>query len=120
MSVNADFHSDFMINYGNLLPPMLADDIRIMIYIGMQARLSTPISTPGCWSGDQQCYALSCTKTDNDAFEAVSACQTPSDNSVGILVLRRHEPSRGHAPGEVSVPWRETVQCSTRHIRGLL
>ena len=38
MAVNADFHSDFMLNYDMLLPPMLADGVRIMIYIGMQAR----------------------------------------------------------------------------------
>ncbi len=38
MAVNADFHSDFMINYNMLLPPMLADGVRIMIYIGMQVR----------------------------------------------------------------------------------
>ena len=36
MAVNADFHSDFMLNYNMLLPPMLADGVRIMIYIGMQ------------------------------------------------------------------------------------
>ena len=64
MSVNADFHSDFMLNYGNLLPPMLADDIRIMIYIGMQARLR-PTSVLGSLRGhgtlpsvQQACWLL--------------------------------------------------------------
>ena len=46
MAVNADFHSDFMLNYNMLLPPMLADGVRIMIYIGMQ--VSTRV---GCCCG---------------------------------------------------------------------
>lgn len=42
MAVNADFHSDFMLNYGMLLPPMLADGVRVMIYIGMQVSAQLP------------------------------------------------------------------------------
>ena len=43
MAVNADFHSDFMLNYNMLLPPMLADGVRIMIYIGMQVSTALPL-----------------------------------------------------------------------------
>ena len=36
-TVNTDIApTDFMINYGHLLPPMLADGVRIMIYVGME------------------------------------------------------------------------------------
>ena len=35
-TVNADFQPDFMLNYGELLPPMLADGVRVMIYIGLE------------------------------------------------------------------------------------
>ncbi len=44
MAVNADFHSDFMLNYNQLLPPMLADGVRIMIYIGMQVSAGWSLS----------------------------------------------------------------------------
>ena len=36
MSVNTDFAPDFMLNYGALLPPMLADGVRVMIYVGLE------------------------------------------------------------------------------------
>ena len=36
-TVNTDIAPpDFMIDYGHLLPPMLADGIRILIYVGME------------------------------------------------------------------------------------
>ena len=36
MSVNSDFQPDYLIDYGPLLPPMLADGVRVMIYVGME------------------------------------------------------------------------------------
>lgn len=36
MSVNADFHADFMLNYQQKLVPLLHDGIRVMIYVGME------------------------------------------------------------------------------------
>lgn len=38
MSVNADFHADFMLNYQQKLVPLLHDGIRVMIYVGMEVR----------------------------------------------------------------------------------
>ena len=35
-TVDSDFRPDFMLNYGSLLPPMLADGVRIMLYIGLE------------------------------------------------------------------------------------
>jgi hypothetical protein len=39
MSVNSDFQPDYLINYGALLPPMLADGVRVMIYVGLEVLL---------------------------------------------------------------------------------
>ena len=39
MSVNADFQPDYLLDYGDLLPPMLADGVRAMIYVGMEVIL---------------------------------------------------------------------------------
>ena len=36
MSVNSDFHGDFMLNYDKKLVPLLEDGIRVMIYVGME------------------------------------------------------------------------------------
>ena len=36
MTVNQDFQPDYLLNYGDLLPPMLADGVRVMIYIGLE------------------------------------------------------------------------------------
>ncbi len=35
-TVNHDFDVDALNNYDQLLPPMMADGIRIMIYVGME------------------------------------------------------------------------------------
>jgi len=49
-SVNADFQPDFMLNYGELLPPMLADGVRVLIYIGLEVRSLSQTGYPadGC------------------------------------------------------------------------
>ena len=35
-TVNHDFDADVLNNYDQLLPPMMADGIRVMIYVGME------------------------------------------------------------------------------------
>jgi len=35
-TVNHDFDADTLKNYDQLLPPMMADGIRVMIYVGME------------------------------------------------------------------------------------
>ena len=38
-TVYHDFDADQLLNYDRLLPPMMADGIRVMIYVGMEMRL---------------------------------------------------------------------------------
>ncbi len=101
MSVNADFHGDFMINYGMLLPPMLADDIRIMIYVGMQARLLISFVKTSFHTvlpcGDQERWLLSLVETGYLTLARRPPCHNPSSSGVDAPALR--QPGRGHAPG---------------------
>ena len=36
-----DFDADQLLNYDQLLPPMMADGIRVMIYVGMEVSRTT-------------------------------------------------------------------------------
>ena len=50
MSVNADFQPDYLLDYGDLLPPMLADGVRVLIYVGLEVLLKPEarLAFPGC------------------------------------------------------------------------